>query len=261
MSKEKRTFVSPERKVKARQSSRNAESLNKELQVQIGYEFQQEELLLLALTHPSFHQGAHNNQRMEFLGDAVLELCISRLLYDEHPERDEGWMTRTRSTMVCEDALFQTAEEINLGPCLRMSAAEERNGGRYKPSILSDALEALICAVYLDGGWEATREMILRIIPRTDKNMENQNAVRDPKTRLQEWLQQEGSTDIRYEIIDERGQAHDKTFAARMLHNGKVLGEGEGRSKKEAEQSAALQALQRLQVEDETKAIPHNSQT
>lgn len=224
-----------------------------ELQEKIGYDFQDLDLLCTALTHASFRspgqpEEERNNQRMEFLGDAVLELCISKRLYDEHPDRDEGWMTRMRSLMVREEALYQMAREIRLGDYLRMSPSEERNQGRKKPSILSDGLEALICAIYLDGGWQSASRFILRFLPR----IVDESAVthtRDPKTRLQEWLQRDGSVTIRYTITNESGQAHDMHFEAEVSVDGKPLGRGEGRSKKEAEQMAAGVALERLQEE------------
>lgn len=221
------------------------------LQDNIGYRFQDIDLLCIALTHASYRspQGRsheeRNNQRMEFLGDAVLELCISRRLYDEHPDRDEGWMTRMRSLMVREEALFEVAKAIDLGHYLRMSSSEERNHGRKKPSILSDAVEALICAIYLDGGWRPAAEFILRFVPQAvDENTVSH--TRDPKTRLQEQLQKNGSVSIRYNITKESGQAHNMRFEAEVQAEGKVLGRGEGKSKKEAEQNAAAQALEAL---------------
>ncbi len=232
------------------------EQLWLELQEAISYTFSDPHLLAVALTHPSCTQvagkdGEKNNQRMEFLGDAVLELCVSDLLYHEHSEKDEGWMTRTRSMMVREEALFEVAKHLQLGRCLRMSPSEERNGGRHKPSILSDAVESLICGIYLDGGWSPARDFVLRFVPRVDQQMESDAAVRDPKTRLQEWLQRDGSVTIRYEIVAEHGAAHDRRFDAQVSLEGTVLGSGSGHSKKEAEQMAALKALQRLQAETE----------
>lgn len=221
------------------------------LQTKIGYRFGNQTLLLTALTHPSFTQGmdegATDNQRMEFLGDAVLELCASRFLYDKYPAKDEGWMTKTRSLLVREESLFAVAQEIQLGYCLRLSPSEQRNGGRQKPSILSDAVEALICAIYLDGGWQAASAFILRFITPEGRDVEAELIIRDPKTKLQEWLQQEGSVKISYEIIDESGAAHERSFTAQVTFNGRALGQGQGRSKKEAEQQAALQALEYLQ--------------
>lgn len=222
------------------------------LQDNIDYRFQDMDLLCIALTHASYRspQGKsheeRNNQRMEFLGDAVLELCISRRLYDEHPDRDEGWMTRMRSLMVREEALFQVAKAIDLGRFLRMSSSEERNRGREKPSILSDGVEALICAIYLDGGWQPAADFILRFVPQAVDDT-TVSHTRDPKTRLQERLQKNGSVTIRYTIVKESGQAHDMRFEAEVQAEGKVLGRGEGKSKKEAEQNAAAQALEALQ--------------
>lgn len=225
------------------------------LQENIGYTFRNHDLLCIALTHASYRSPAgkseeeRNNQRMEFLGDAVLELCISRLLYDKHPDKDEGWMTRMRSLMVREDALYQVAVTVSLGEYLRMSPSEERNNGRDKPSILSDGMEALICAIYLDGGWQPAADFILRLVPQAVDETAVQH-TRDPKTRLQEWLQRDGNVDIRYSIVGEKGQAHNMHFEAEVQVEGKVLGWGEGKSKKEAEQMAAAQALDMLQKKE-----------
>ncbi len=225
------------------------------LQERIGYRFRDANLLQNAMTHASYlsgngsnEKGRSDNERLEFLGDAVLELCVSEYLFTQHGEMDEGYMTRARAAAVCEDALFQAAQHIDLGSAVFLGAGEHRSGGAQKPSILSDAMEALIAAVFLDGGYQAARDLVHRFAPASIED----SAVHPPndaKTRLQEYLQRDGSVSIQYKIVAEQGPAHDKHFVARVDAGGKTLGEGQGHSKKEAEQAAASQALGKLGVE------------
>lgn len=226
------------------------DSKNKMLQDLILYQFRDEQLLHTALTHSSTlheHEDISSNERMEFLGDAVLELCISDYLYKHYAHLDEGQMTRIRAAVVCEGSLALIANEIQLGKFIRMSQGEEHTGGREKPSILSDAVEALIGAIYLDGGFEEASAVILRFTPiHIEKAL--QGGKIDAKTKLQEWLQREGSVQIEYEIIEESGPHHARQFVAQVSVNQKMLGKGEGKSKKEAEQAAAQSALRKLDV-------------
>lgn len=220
-------------------------------QKRIEYEFKDIELLKNSLTHSSYAKSdkhnAKHNERLEFLGDAVLELCISNYLFSISPELDEGEMTRMRSSLVCESALYDAASKIGLNDQLFLSHGEETGGGRSKPSIVSDAFEALIGAIYVDGGFESAQKFVMSYGPSTHKDILFDNKP-DCKTHLQEWLQREGSVNIRYEVIDTSGPDHNKHFKVRVLANGNQLGVGCGPSKKEAEQDAAKSALSALGV-------------
>ncbi len=211
--------------------------------------WQNEDLLHAALTHGSYsseHPGAGDNQRLEFLGDAVLELVISDYLYRTYPGLSEGELTRLRAAVVCEPSLVRVARELDLGSCLYMGRGEERAGGRERPSILADAFEALLGAIYLDQGLEAARRTALRYLEPIVRDVLEGRVERDYKTELQEILQEEGQVEIRYHILREEGPDHSKTFTAAVYFWGREMGRGSGRSKKEAEQRAACQALTRL---------------
>lgn len=207
----------------------------------MGYVFKDPGLLETALTHPSL--GGEDNQRMEFLGDAVLQFLMSEQLYKTYPQLREGGLTHQRALLVCEAALSQVARKIDLGRCLRMDKGEAYTHGREKPSILADAMEAVLAAVYLDGGIEPARKMMLQLWPRTE---EIPAAVQDGKSALQEFLQARGQDAPVYEIIDQQGPPHDRRFTAQVLINHVPAGQGEGKSKKMAEQQAAQQALETL---------------
>lgn len=211
------------------------------------YTFQDQELLDVAFTHTSFVKGDGNgqlhNERLEFLGDAVLELSVSRYLYKHYPKLNEGVMTRVRSLAVCENALYEVAKKCGVGAMLRLSHGEERTGGREKPSILSDALEAVIGAIYLDGGWEAADAFILRFAEeRIKASVENIN-TKDYKTQLQEYAQKEHLGEVEYLIIEESGPAHQKEFTIQAIVGDKPYGRGQGGSKRAAGQIAAKAAL------------------
>ena len=212
----------------------------KELQERIGYHFKKEKLLRQALTHTSY--GGENNERLEFLGDAVLELCASTYLFRNYPDMSEGYMSRTRAAAVCESALFRAAQSIGLGECLFLGKGEERMGGRQKPSIVSDAFEALIGAIYCESGFDAAEKFILAHI---SFSVGGPAEGKDSKTRLQELLQH-GTVNIVYHLLEERGPDHDKWFVIEVRCNDEFLGKGEGRSKKEAEKAAAQAALEKL---------------
>lgn len=219
------------------------------LQKQIQYTFTDIQLLQRALTHTSYTKNEgrehEHNERLEFLGDAVLELCISNYLYRTFAQMSEGSMTRLRAAAVCESALFCVAQQFGLDRCIQLSKGEQNTGGRTKPSILSDALEALIGAIYLDGGFSAAERFVLSfastLIQRTLSG-----ESKDYKTRLQELLQQKGTVNIRYTIVAESGPDHDKWFDVEVSLEGNVLGRGKGKNKKEAEQKAAENAIAQL---------------
>lgn len=226
----------------------------KDLEGEIGYTFREPGNLVLALTHSSYANekkaaGLKSNERLEFLGDSVLNIVTSDYIYRNYPELPEGEMTRTRAAVVCEASLTRCAEKIRLGEYLFLGKGEENTGGRTRSSILSDAFEALIGAVYIDGGISDARGFILRYMEDIYQDIDRQNVFRDYKTMFQEIIQKQSDQKISYRILDERGPDHDKTFTAQVLVGNEPYGEGTGRSKKEAEQNAAKDAINSMQVE------------
>lgn len=213
------------------------------LEQSLGYTFKRKELLKRALTHPSTKQET-DNQRLEFLGDAVLEFCMSAFLYQKYPSLQEGELTARRASLVCEETLFLLAKRVDLGAFLHMGHGEELQQGREKPSILADALEAVFAAVYLDGGSEAARAVILRLFE--DEEQLSAARGRDEKGLLQEYTQSSGLELPEYSIAKETGPAHDRHFLAEVRVKGKLVATGEGASKKIAEQAAAKAALAAL---------------
>ena len=215
-----------------------------ELEEKLHYHFKNRDLLITALTHSSYANEAKAptkyNERLEFLGDSVLSLVVANYLF-RHSTRPEGELSRMRASLVSEEALFQFAKEIDLGAYLRLGRGEELGGGRERPSVVSDAFEAVIAALYLDGGMEAARNFILPFIT------EGKTAEDDYKTRLQEVVQQDPSAVLKYEVTGETGPDHNKQFTVCVWRNGELLAEGRGRSKKAAEQHAAKVALEKLQ--------------
>ncbi len=213
----------------------------------LGYHFRDESLLETALTHPSLsgEKQVANYQRLEFLGDAVLELAVSRYLFTHYPRVQEGKLTFARARLVREEALFEASRRLNLGAYIRLSVGEEHAGGREKPSIVSDVMEAVFAAVYLDGGYEEAERLILSVLDqqlRGDPFAE----VTDYKSRLQMLTQKNGGTTPVYELISTAGEAHNPLFTVRVLLNGTPLGEGSGRSKQAAQQQAAQAAYSKL---------------
>ena len=213
------------------------------LMKQLGYTFRNPALLKQALTHPSM--GGKDNQRLEFRGDAVLQYLMSDILYAASPEDQEGSLTHQRALLVCEAALSQVARSLHVGEALIMDKGEALTGGRDKPSVLCDAMEAILAAVYLDGGLDAARGIILRHWP---KPGEVQRPMQDSKGALQEHLQKDGGDAPTYAIIEQSGPPHDRTFVAAVYRYGVELAQGTGRSKKQAEQAAALAALGKLEA-------------
>ena len=205
----------------------------------IGYRFHQPALLRQALTHPSM--GHDDNQRLEFLGDAVLQYIMSDILYKAFPNEREGKLTHLRALLVCEAALSQVARTLHVGEALIMDKGEALTGGRDKPSVLCDAMEAILAAVYLDGGIEKARELIHRVllshIPAAEER-------RDYKTTLQEIIQRKSGQVLTYHMVGESGPDHNKTFRFEVRLNDEPIGHGSGHSKKEAEQDAARSALE-----------------
>ena len=220
-----------------------------ELEKKLNYCFKDISLLKNALTHSSYAnenrgEGMSSNERLEFLGDSVLGFATAKYLYAVSPALPEGKMTRLRAELVCEQSLYGVATDLNLGEYLRMGRGEERNGGRKRVSILADAVEAVIAAMYLDGGFEPAERFIKANILNPE-SIEAHHSV-DYKTELQELVQQKSGQVLTYIPAGESGPDHDKTFAAKVSLNGEVIGEGQGRTKKEAEQAAACEALKKL---------------
>ena len=211
-----------------------------QLQEVLHYTFKNPALLRIAMTHTSFANESKvpstHNERLEFLGDSVLSVVVADYLF-HHSKRPEGELTRMRASLVSEEALFQFAQEIHLGDYLRLGRGEDLGGGRNRPSGVSDAFEALIAALYLDGGMETARNFILPFIT------EGKTAEEDYKTRLQEVIQQNPEEKLHYEVESENGPDHDKKFVVAVYLNSNRMAAGEGRSKKAAEQQAAKEAL------------------
>jgi len=218
-----------------------------EIQKRIGYTFQNRALLLTALTHPSYAGDHHveSYQRLEFLGDAVLELCVSEMLYRAFTNLSEGVLTRMRAELVCEDALSEAAERLGLNRAVRLSVGEERSGGRQKKSILCDIMESVIGAVHLDGGREAANRLIDMAIGDRVRQASPKSDHLDTKSRLQSILQAEGKMPV-YEMISRDGPSHKPVFRYKVMVDGETVGEGEGGSKQLAQTEAAQNALKKL---------------
>lgn len=216
------------------------------LQQALGYTFKDIAHLRRALTHPSTKQP--DNQRLEFLGDAILEFCVSDMLYHKYTDFQEGALTARRAALVCERTLSVLAQSLDLGRCLVMGNGEILTGGREKPSILADAVEAVLAAIYVDGGYEAVREVIFRLFKDEDRLVAPR--VKDDKSSLQEYTQAHNMGLPAYRIIDSTGPDHDRQFVAEVVICGRQMATGKGPSKKSAEQMAARAALKRCQDEE-----------
>ena len=214
-----------------------------ELERKIGYKFKNRAFLEEALTHSSYVNGKHNsNERLEFLGDSVLSVVVSKHLFTKL-DVPEGRLTKIRAKLVCEETLYGFAKRIDLGTYIKLGKGEENTGGRFRKSILADAFEALIAAIYLDGGLESAGSFVLGFLPPIETIKDEKLILGDYKTSLQEVIQQNPEEHVTYEISGESGEAHHRTFTANVLLNGQVIGSGHGSSKKEAEQAAAKEAL------------------
>lgn len=211
----------------------------------LGHGFASPELLAEALTHRSV--GSAHNERLEFLGDAVLNLVIAAELYRLRPDASEGDLSRLRASLVRERTLADIAAELDLGAVLRMGSGELRSGGFRRASILADALEAILGAVYLDAGFAAADQIIRNLFADRLRNLPEADQLKDPKTRLQEWLQARGRPLPEYRLVDESGEAHERRFTVRcLLEDADVSAEGEGGGRRRAEQAAARRVLERL---------------
>lgn len=216
-----------------------------QLEQKIGYSFKDKDLLKHALMHSSYANEKHydrtrNNERLEFLGDAVLELSTSEHLYQLYPKKPEGELTKLRASLVCESTLAFCSRAIELGEYLLLGKGEELTGGRERPSIVSDAMEALIGAIYLDSGFASAKEFVVRFIL---NDIEHKQLFFDSKTILQEMIQGQYADTLSYELLKEEGPDHNKSYEVRAMLGKTVLGNGIGRTKKAAEQEAAYQGI------------------
>lgn len=215
-----------------------------------GLCFKREELMHMALTHPSYAQeknAVSNNQRLEFLGDAVLNFVVAEYLYNSFYKKAEGELTKIRARVVCEKALNEVASNLNLGQYLMLGKGEEMSGGRNRKSILADAVEAVIGAIYLDQGFDAARSFVLAHLEDLIKKTANGD-YHDYKSRLQELVQGKDKDNVSYAILEESGPAHAKTFITGVFYKEQLLASGQGRSKKEAEQNAAEKVLKDINI-------------
>ena len=227
----------------------------KELEKRIGYDFKNRDTLMLALTHSSYaneikDKDSKYNERLEFLGDSVLGLIISEYVYNKHPKCKEGDLTKMRSKIVCEATLAECAKGIELGQYMLFGKGEESTGGRNRRSILADAFEALLAAIYLDAGIDVVKPILFKLMNEKIDMAEKGLIVDDYKTHLQEIIQMKKENKIKYELVEEKGPDHRKTFKTAVKLNNVVIGIGEGRSKKESEQEAAMEALRSGNVEN-----------
>ena len=219
-----------------------------ELEKKIGYEFKNKELLKKALTHTSYanENNVESNEKLEFLGDSILEFVSSQFIYENYPNLKEGEMTKVRATVVCEESLYKVAKMHNFSDFLYLGKSEQRTGGKNRPAILADSVEAIIAAIYLDGGLEPSSKFIIKNLKEEIDIATKHVGDKDYKTVLQEKLQIHGDVKIQYEIIKEIGPDHNKIFESEVKCDGKVLARGEGKSKKEAQMMAAKKALENL---------------
>jgi len=227
----------------------------KEFEQVIGYSFNDLSLLNTALTHSSYtankQEILEHNERLEFLGDSVLSMIISRYIFKSCKTLAEGQLTRIRANIVCEPSLHAAADKIKLGRYLLISKGEELTGGRTRPSILADAFEALIAAIYLDGGLNKAGGFVLNMLKETIKQAIQNKIISDYKSFIQEYLQKTNQGKISYELLSEEGPDHSKSFEMAIMLDDKMLGVGSGNSKKEAQQAAAKNAIEKLGIENE----------
>ena len=220
----------------------------KDIEAKIGYKFKDEKLIGTALTHSSYANEARkeSNERLEFLGDSVLSIIVSDYLFKRLGGAYEGTLSKYRASLVCEQSLYEISKQISLDGLIFLGKGEEMTGGRKRPSIVSDAFEAVIAAIYLDGGLETAREWVLNLMKDSIEETVAGHRSNDYKTMLQEVFQQGSTGKVTYRTIAEKGMDHNKTFEVEVLVDGEPRGKGEGLSKKEAEQNAAHKLLDSL---------------
>ena len=217
-----------------------------ELQKNIGYQFEDESLLNKAMTHTSYayENNVESNEKLEFLGDSILEFISSKYIFKNYPNLKEGEMTKVRAQVVCEQSLYKIAKMHNFSDFLNLGKSEKLSGGKERPAILADSVEAVIAAIFIDGGLEPAKKFIIENLKNEIEVATKHVGEKDYKTVLQEELQKNGDVKIEYIIIGESGPDHNKSFEAEVALNGKVLATGKGKSKKEAEMQAAKKALE-----------------
>ncbi|MBE6766709.1 MAG: ribonuclease III [Ruminococcaceae bacterium] len=224
-----------------------------ELENKIGYTFRDKSLLRLALTHSSYANEngnpAHCNERLEFLGDSVLSIIVSEYIFEKYKDSLEGDLTKLRASLVCEKSLCGFSRELGIGEHILLGKGEEQNGGRNRSSILADAFEAVLAAIYLDAGMEQAKKHVLRFVTEELKH-QNDEVFKDYKTTLQEVIQRNREEQLSYVLADESGPDHNKSFTVEVRLNSNIIGVGKGRSKKQAEQMAAKQALSLMGIEE-----------
>ena len=218
----------------------------KSLEEKLQYSFKNKKLLINALTHSSYanetRDGISSNERLEFLGDSVLSIVVSEYIYKQFSNLPEGELTKLRASLVCEKSLCSFSKELNLGEYLRLGKGEEKGGGRERPSILADAFEAVLAAIYLDGGFENAKTHVMRFVKDELKHTDDE-VFKDYKTALQEIIQRNPEESVTYILTGESGPDHDKVFEVEVKLNSNTIGRGKGKSKKQAEQFAAKEAL------------------
>ena len=225
------------------------------LEKSIGYTFKDKNLLKKALTHTSFayENKLESNEKLEFLGDSILEYISSKYIYNNYKKLKEGEMTKVRAEVVCEDSLYKVAKSHNFSDFILVGKSEANSGGKLKPAILADSIEATIAAIYFDGGLEEAEKFIINNLKTAIEESTKHVGMKDHKTVLQEKLQVHGDVCIKYTVIKETGPDHDKTFTVKVEADGKELAIGEGRTKKAAEMDAAGKALEKLAKGDGPK--------
>ena len=224
----------------------------KPLEENLRYEFKNKKLLINALTHSSYaneaRDGISSNERLEFLGDSVLSIVVSEYIYKEFNNLPEGELTKLRASLVCEKSLCQFSRELDLGKHLRLGKGEDKGGGRERDSILADAFEAVLAAMYLDGGFNVAKNHVMRFIKNELKHTDDE-VFKDYKTALQEIIQKNPEESVTYILTKESGPDHDKVFEVEVRLNSNTIGKGMGKNKKQAEQSAAKEALRLMGME------------
>ena len=222
----------------------------RQLEQKLGYHFKDIDILKNAVTHSSYikehDRKGRSNERLEFLGDAFFDAIIGEELYKSFPDKEEGFLSRTRATLVCEKSLANEARRLGIGEYILLGNGEDHNGGRQRESILADTMEAILGAIYLDGGFDAVKRTVLSLFADAIEDARHgKYIIVDHKTALQEKLQSRGITNIKYTLLEETGPDHDKTFMVRLEIDGKPMTKGKGKSKKQAEQCAAQAMLER----------------
>lgn len=217
------------------------------LETKLNYKFNNIELLKNALIHSSYANevrgNTYSNERLEFLGDSVLSIIVADHIYHKYPNMPEGELTRLRASLVCEKSLCNFSRELAIGEYLKLGKGENKNGGRERDSILADAFEAVLAAIYIDGGMYAAKNHIMNTVLRDLEHHSDEDTFKDYKTTLQEIIQRNPEESVTYILVDESGPDHDKKFTVAVKLNSNIIGQGSGKSKKQAEQMAAKQAL------------------